>query len=217
MAAVPAYSLTDQRLTEAIIAETKRTDDRFVESIPMFKAMAQRHIAQELQVVGSQASLDETLVVGNPWLPKPNRWQVDNAANIGVGPNFTTLKILYPTSQLMAWQYGALSQEYGEPKYYAPLLDQNLYFFTPVPDRPYPVQIQYFETPELLSSMTEVNFYTEGLPRLLLYACLLETAPFLQDDPRFPMWEKIYNDAKNSAAVLEDLRKNNFFQFGGAA
>lgn len=217
MAVELPFELTNTTLTEAIIAETKRTDDRFVNHIPMFKAMGQRRIAVDLRLVGSQEVADFTLQVGNPYVQKPNRWRLDSAANMGVGPDFTELKILYPTSQSMAWQYGSRSEEQGEPKYYCSTLEQNLYFFAPRPDRPYPVQIQYYETPELLSDLTQTNFYTSGIPRMLLYASLLETAPFLQDDPRLPMWKEIYDGEKGSLAVEEDLRQNNFFQFKGEA
>lgn len=42
---------------------------------------------------------------------------------------------------------------------------------------------------------TDGNWYVLNAPEVLLYGSLLEATPFIQDDPRIPVWKAAYDDA----------------------
>ena len=52
----------------------------------------------------------------------------------------------------------------------------------PSPDAAYPAEVLYYEEPALLSPSNQSNWFTQYAPRLLLYACMLETLLFLKKD-----------------------------------
>ncbi len=45
---------------------------------------------------------------------------------------------------------------------------------------------------------TDPSWYATNAPEVLLYASLLEAAPFIHDDPRLPMWQALLADAENT-------------------
>ena len=49
---------------------------------------------------------------------------------------------------------------------------------------------------------TDGNWYITNAPELLLYAALLEAAPFIKDDPRIQVWSGLFLDAKQT--VLDE-------------
>ena len=52
----------------------------------------------------------------------------------------------------------------------------------------------------------QTNFLTEYAPDLLLYATLLEAAPFLKKDERIQTWQQMYDRAAQ-AFDGEDLKR----------
>lgn len=91
------------------------------------------------------------------------------------------------------------------PVYYADYNYQN-FIVAPTPDRAMPFEMLYWELPALLDDVTQTNWLTQYAPNLLLYACLLETAPFLKNDERIPTWQQFYDRAAQAISG-EDLRK----------
>jgi hypothetical protein len=55
---------------------------------------------------------------------------------------------------------------------------------------------------------TDPSWYVTNAPDLLLYGALLESAPFIQDDPRIQTWQLFYNDALNTVK-LEEMNSTN--------
>lgn len=52
---------------------------------------------------------------------------------------------------------------------------------------------------------TDPSWYVTNAPEVLLYGSLLESAPFIKDDPRLPVWANLFNDA---VASLEEEEMN---------
>lgn len=203
-----AFNLTNTTLKEAVISYTKRSDKDFVDNIPLFKAMAERRIAIDLKITGLQVSVQgpPNLVPGYPIISKPTRWRADASFNIGIGATFQRKKVLYHRTYEFCRSYWPDETKVGEPKYYCSTYNYDSYFFVPTPELAYPYEALFWETPQLLDDVAQVNFLSTGIPRLLLLGTLLETAPFLQDDPRLPMWEQEYQSEKASVAAEETLR-----------
>lgn len=93
----------------------------------------------------------------------------------------------------------------GAPRFYSDY-DYNHWLILPTPDAAYPYQVLYWELPQLLDDTTTTNWLTTYAPNLLLYASLVEMAPFLKEDTRLQMWESMYQTHK-AALTGEDLRQ----------
>ena len=62
----------------------------------------------------------------------------------------------------------------------------------------------YAKVPSLGSSVGGVNWLIEAAPDLYLYATLMESAPYLQDDARVQVWAAGYGAAKDSLQRVSD-------------
>lgn len=187
-----AFVLTYQTLYNAVLAYLERADARLIANIPLFIANAQRRVATQLKLLGIKQTEEGVLIPSNPSIIKDVRWLSNKSMQISTGLNFLKKKQIYHRNNEYCQEYWPDSTLTGEPVYYTTQATQNEYFFVPTPDVAYPYRSVYFATPQLLDTTYSQNFLTTGVPRLLLYATLCETAPFLHDDDRTPMWEKEY-------------------------
>lgn len=112
-------------------------------------------------------------------------------------------KPLFPRSYEYCNEYWEDRTQTEEPKFYADYNYQN-WLIVPTPKISYPYEIVYFERPEPLSAINQTNWLTDYARDLLLYACLLETAPYLKNDTRIETWKNYY---LQSAAALNNENK----------
>lgn len=180
-------------------------DPVMFEQIPRLINMAERRCARELKIQGFQRVVSTTLVQGQSVYDKPDRWRDTVSINIGTGAGNTTRTPVFPRSYEYARSYWPNEATQGEPAFYADY-DYQHWLLVPTPDAAYPAEILYYELPPLLDDSIQSNWLTEYAPNLLLYATLLEAAPFLKNDERIPVWQSMYDRA---AEMLngEDLSK----------
>lgn len=77
--------------------------------------------------------------------------------------------------------------------------DQPAYFtvegtdlrFVPSPDASYAGRLLYYAALPALSADVSTNWLLDEAPDIYLYATLMEAAPYLRDDERVPLWEKM--------------------------
>lgn len=95
----------------------------------------------------------------------------------------------------------------GVPLFYG---DYDYYHFivAPVPQLPYPFELNYYELPPLLDETNQTNWLTDIAPNLLLYAALLEMAPFLKNAEMGQTWQSSYERVGQSLTG-QDLDKIN--------
>lgn len=179
-------------------------EDVFLQ-LPRLINNAERRIARELKVQGFINVVTTTFVSGTSVYAKPDRWRDTISINIGTGASNENRKNLFSRSYEYLRMYWPDATATDEPIYYA---DYNAthWLIAPTPDATYPVEVNYYQIPELLDDTTQTNWITEQAPQLLLYASLLEAAPFLGNDERIAVWQSMYDRA---AATLqgEDLAK----------
>lgn len=94
------------------------------------------------------------------------------------------------------------------PKYYSDY-DFNYFFIVPTPQIAYPFEISFYQRPIPLSATNQTNWFTEFAPDMLLYAALLEAAPYLKNDQRIPTWKDYYLQASSSIKVENRERVND--------
>ena len=106
----------------------------------------------------------------------------------------------------------ATNSEAGEPRFYA--FNSNQIEFFPAPDQNYELTMVYIARIDPLSDTDTFNWLLTYHPDIYLYAALLQTAPYLQDDARMQVWGAMYQSAvdklnleskrsKHSGAVLK--------------
>jgi hypothetical protein len=61
----------------------------------------------------------------------------------------------------------------------------------------------YWKKLSSLSDSNTTNWYTSNAPDVLLYGALLESAPFIHNDARIPVWREFYLEA------VDTLRREN--------
>lgn len=66
--------------------------------------------------------------------------------------------------------------------------------FAPEPDGTYSTQMTYWQQVPSLSDTSTTNWLLTARPDIYLYGALLESAPYLKDDPRLAVWQSIYNE-----------------------
>lgn len=86
-------------------------------------------------------------------------------------------------------QISALKSQYGltGPPAYAAIIDGATLRFAPAPDATYTMKLVYRST--LTSIVSAANWLLTAYPSIYLYAVLVESAPYLKDDSRLPVWE----------------------------
>lgn len=89
----------------------------------------------------------------------------------------------------------------GAPLYYA-LFEETIHV-APTADAEYVLKVKYYAELEALSGSNTTNYFTDNTPQLLVYATLLEMAPYLHNDPRIPVWENNYRQ------MVESIMRDN--------
>lgn len=114
---------------------------------------------------------------------------------------------LMPRSIEFCNQYWPDRSQTDTPKYYADY-NYNNWLIVPTPPIAAPFEVIYFQRPEYLSDSLQSNWYTDNAPDLLLYASLLETAPYLKNDSRIQTWKDYYMESV-SAIKKENAERVN--------
>lgn len=212
-----AFVLTYGTLTTAVINYLERDDINLVSQIPLFIMLGERRVARDLKILGLKTTITDNFIPGLSVFQKPTRWLNDSSFNIGtVLPALNTRQYLLQRSVEFCRMYWPDPTKTGTPKYYASDYNYNSWLVAPTPDIAYPYEILYYETPELIDETVSVNFLTESAPEVLIFATLLETAPYLKDDERIKVWQEKYNTARQALGD-EDIRRiqDSFTKRGG--
>lgn len=86
----------------------------------------------------------------------------------------------------------------GAPRYVA-IMDRKAYF-APVPTAEYDTVLSYFLRVPALSDVAPTNWLLDEHQDIYRLAALVESAPYLQDDARLPMWERQLDERLNDFA-----------------
>lgn len=196
-----AYSMTYESLLGDIRRYLERgftpeSDELVYTQIPHFITFGERRVSRELKLQGFIMAVETQLVPGVAIYDKPDRWRdtismtVDNAPIFGRVYEFCR-------------SYWPDETKTAAPQFYADY-DYRHWLLTPTPNASAKLEILYYEQPRLLGPENQTNFIAEYAPDLLLYASLLEAAPFLKNDDRIQTWQAMYDRAAQ-ALDGEDL------------
>ncbi len=204
-----SYAMTYSSLITTMEAYLQRYDTLVTSNIPQFIAFAQVRIPRELKILGFRTEVvgtfnGTTLTTG--MMQKPSDWKKTIAFYIGTGTNNDThtpvferdydyIRSIYPDASVTG-----VPRFYGDAAY-------DYWLIQPTPSSALPFKIPYYSELTQLDDTTQTNWLTENAPDLLLYASLLEAAPFLKTDERIPVWQGYYNAAKQALTGEEVERR----------
>lgn len=170
-----------------------RHDSQFIAQIPSFVALAENRLASEGRGLGNLKAVTSTFTAANPIVAKPQRWRETVSWNFGLTNTADALRnFILPRTYEFARVY-APPGTLGSPKYYADYdADNWLVVLTPL--LAYPFELLYYERWEPLDATHQTNWLTINAPQLLLYATLLEAAPFLKNyNEQAKTWQAAYD------------------------
>jgi hypothetical protein len=198
-----SYSMTYDSLLDDVRRYLERgftaeSDQIVYEQLPRLVTLGERRIARELKVQGFIRAVTTPLQVGVAVYRKPDRWRDTVSMTINGQP-------IFGRSYEFCRGYWSEEAQTAKPAYYADY-DYQHWLLAPTPNATDTLEILYYEQPRFLDDEFQTNWLTEYAPDLLLYATLLEAAPFLKKDERIQTWQAMYDRAAQALSG-EDLKR----------
>lgn len=198
-------NMTFNTLSALILNYINRNDAVTIATVPTFIALAEQRLCREGESLGSETYVTGNMIAGTAVYPKPGNWRRTLSLNFGSGTNNNARNPIFQRSYEYLRTYWPNDQLTGVPLFYADYGYTSI-IIGPTPDHNYPFEWSYLELPEQLSVNNQTNFWTDYTPDLLLYACLLETTPYLKNDERVPVWSSYYEKALTSYLTQSHAR-----------
>ena len=177
---------------------TAESDAIVYEQLPRLITLGERRISREMKIQGFIRAVQTTLQVGVSIYDKPDRWRdtisMEVNGNIIFARAYEFLRAYWPNPSVLA-----------EPEFYADY-DYHYWLIVPTPIAASTLDIVYYEQPRFLGDDFQTNWLTAYAPDVLLYATMLEAAPFLKNDERVQTWQAMYDRAAQ-ALDGEDLKR----------
>jgi len=190
---MPAFTSYDNLQTN-IANYLARSD--LTSQIPMFISLAEKRLQRDLR-------LRQTL--------QQSTYTMDSGFNVPTPADFLEMKDIHlDGNPVINLNFKTVSQFYrtegnsaaGQPVYYT-LVSDN-FVLAPRPTGSSTVNMTYYKIPRPLSDTNPSNEYLEVCPDLILYAALVESAPFLMDDARLVTWEQLYTRGLTSITKSDE-------------
>jgi len=156
--------------------------------IPDWIDTAEKRLARLIKPSGFEATATGNLVSGTATVARPTRFKSMRTFSVTNGSG--EVVFLKKRTYDFVKEYWPDATDTGIPKYYAEFGTAN-FILAPTPSSNLAYTMLYFEKlAPLVTTTNETNYLTTDIPDALLYASLLESAPFLKNDARIQTWEK---------------------------
>ena len=166
------------------------------DKIPMFVALAEKILNRDLRLRQTLQQSTYTLDSGFQ-VPTPSDFLEMKDIHIDANPivnlNFKTVSQFYRLDNVSGS---------GNPINYT--LVSNNFVLAPRPTGSSVINMTYYKIPKILSDTNASNEYLDVCPDLLLYASLVESAPFLMNDERLTTWEALYTRGLTSITKSDE-------------
>lgn len=194
-----AVALTYDGLVADVQAYTKRSNEAFVASIPLFIMLAQQRMARDLKVSGVKVTLNDTMFNNNYALAKGAGWLNTSSMWIKVpstdGEPADMWLPLLKASIDFCMLYWPETGNVQRPKYYEDESSYDNFLFFPTPDVDYSIRYIMYRLPNLIDPTVQTNFFTQFAPDILLAATMINADQFLQNTNEQQKWETKYSQA----------------------
>ena len=181
-------------LQSAIINWLHRSD--MVGIVPSLISMAEQRMDAELDSRNMDAVSSIVLTAGDNTASLPSDMMQMRRAMLMTDP----VQVLsYMTPDQLSAQFPRSSSE--RPVAFT-IIGSNIEL-APYPDAAYTLKVVYQQRIPRLSSSNVSNWVLQYYPNVYLFGALVESAPYLKDDQRLPMWEQRYQQAVQNANSID--------------
>jgi hypothetical protein len=154
--------------------------------IPSFIALAEADISRTLRDYRMEKR--STALVDAQYSALPTDW----LETIRVQVSGDTSRLELVSDGALADMRAARNDAGGKPTHYAHTAG-GLELF-PTPDAEYTIEVVYFAKVPALSVSATTNWLLSAAPDVYLYGALTQSAPYLKDDQRAPVWAGLYQN-----------------------
>jgi hypothetical protein len=189
-------------LTAQILSYANRNEAAFVAQVPNIINQAMSRVYSEARCLGFQRVVGANMVIGNNTIIKPQDFREPVSLQYTIpGTSPYTTFALERTYEFCV-TYSPNAATLGPPLFYSTDITvptnnvaQSQLYLAPTPDMTYAYQLTYLTFPPIFNAQNSQNYLTDRYPNLLLYACMVESIPYLKSDERIPVFESLYNRA----------------------
>jgi len=196
-------------LVTAIHTYTESEEAAFVANDDLIIEMAEKKIFRSADLNVARKYATSTLNVDDPYVSLPEDIVVIRSVQIIdtlTNPGTTYRDYLLQKDPSFMDDFTGDRTDSGRPRYYAHYNDSTL-MVAPAPDQQYSIEVAYTYRPEQISATNPNTWLGDNAPDVLLYACLLESARFLKEEPDIlQMYEAQYREAFQGMLMEENLR-----------
>jgi len=177
--------------------------DDLVAQIPDFITLAEARHKREIRTVDMIQRSQAHLHKGKRFIQLPEGFLHMRTLRINADP-VQTLQSISP-SQMSVLLSNRREGTFRDPQYYC--VHEELEFNSEPPEDLTLEMIFYGWYPSL-SSITKTNKLLQKSPDAYLYAALLASAPWLEDDQRIQVWTQLYETAVNGIKYTDQRRRH---------
>lgn len=186
------------------------TDPEVFAQLPSLINLAERNIARDLKILGTQNQVSSVpptggLIAGTSVYAKPDRWRNTINMSFGQGIDNNERTQLFPRSYEFCRSYWPNPSIRDVPLFYSDY-SYTHWLIVPTPIATVPWEIVYYQQPPYLDVSNQTNWLADYAPDVLLYRTLLECEPFLKNDPRMATWGQLFQ-AGIQALSGEDVQR----------
>lgn len=186
---------TYAELQTSIGDELNRTD--LTSAIAGFIRLMEAQTERQLRT-RDMIELDTAFVIDDEYVAIPTDMLEVRSIVLNTNP----LTILdFETAQNIA-EFKQAQLEIGRPSKFS--IVGNQFQFARVPDTSYEATLIYFKKFERLSVSNTSNWLLENHPDIYFYGSLLNSAPYLKDDPRVSVWGALYQNAVDALKIADE-------------
>lgn len=169
--------------------------------LPDFIRLGQVRLSRELPDLHARTEVSLSV---SPLTLAASYGTIRSLALVGRGP----LQIVTP--QRFEWERNHFGDVAGVPQYALVVPDQAggaSVYTVPSPDGTYSLAVEYRPALVAFSADADTDTVLTNWPDLYLYAALAESAPYLKDDERIPVWEERLTRALEATRVEMQRRR----------
>lgn len=168
--------------------------------------LAELRLYRELDLRIFRNSASSVTAIGDPYLALPIDCLVVRALRLSSGVH------LLNRDESFIHEFWPNAAVTASPRYYAPW-DESTVLLAPTPDQAYGITIVYTRQPTGLSASTTTTWLSTFAYDLLLQACLLEAAGYLEGvtKERMDMYQQRYGDAAQRVQAQDARNRGDDF------
>lgn len=180
------------------VADFLNRDD-LTSVIPNFIAMAEASFNRKLRA--AEMVKRSTVTIDAEYEDRPSDWMETIRYQVNTNP-ITVMDFVTPEEAIIQKTKFSAS---GVPIFFSTVGTQ--FQHVPAPDSAYTGELLYYSKLPALSDTNTTNWLLTANPDMYLYATLVQSAPYLKEDERIPVWTALSDRLLDEFTVAQERAK----------